>query len=60
MLGPELVIQLPDIGQGGGRGTFFVRSAEAYDLLVELVWEVQKLEHVKYVQWYDLILEMQE
>ncbi len=35
MLGPELVIQLPDIGQGGGRGTFFVRSAEAYDLLVE-------------------------
>jgi len=35
MLGPELVIQLPDIGQGGGRGTFFVRSAEAYDLFVE-------------------------
>jgi hypothetical protein len=35
MLGPELVIQLPDIGQGGGRGTFFVRSAEAYGLLVE-------------------------
>lgn len=35
MLGPELVIQLPDIGQGGGRGTFFVRSAEAYDLLVK-------------------------
>ena len=35
ILGPQLVIQLPDIGQGGGRGTFFVRSAEAYDLLVE-------------------------
>ena len=35
ILGPELVIQLPDIGQGGGRGTFFVRSAEAYGLIVE-------------------------
>ncbi|MBU0736203.1 MAG: ATP-grasp domain-containing protein, partial [Proteobacteria bacterium] len=34
-LGPEMVIQLPDIGQGGGRGTFFVRSAEGYHLLEE-------------------------
>ena len=38
-LGPELVIQLPDIGQGGGRGTFFVRSAEAYNLLEERLRE---------------------
>jgi len=30
-LGPEFVIQLPDIAQGGGRGTFFIRSAQAYD-----------------------------
>lgn len=34
-LGPELVIQLPDIAQGGGRGTFFIRSARAYDQLRE-------------------------
>jgi len=39
MLGPELVIQLPDIGQGGGRGTFFVRSAKAYNLLEERLRE---------------------
>jgi len=32
-LGPEWVIQLPDIAQGGGRGTFFIRSADAYDRL---------------------------
>lgn len=29
-LGPEWVIQLPELAQGGGRGTFFVRSAEDY------------------------------
>lgn len=34
-LGPELVIQLPDIAQGGGRGTFFVHSAESYYRLRE-------------------------
>ncbi len=34
-LGPEIVIQLPDIAQGGGRGTFFIRSAQAYDQLRE-------------------------
>ena len=38
-LGPELVIQLPDIGQGGGRGTFFVRSTGAYNLLQERLRE---------------------
>ncbi|MDZ7695597.1 MAG: ATP-grasp domain-containing protein [Deltaproteobacteria bacterium] len=31
VLGPELVIQLPDMRQGGGRGTFFIRSGEDYD-----------------------------
>jgi len=34
-LGPEMVVQLPDIAQGGGRGTFFIRSAEAYHRLSE-------------------------
>jgi len=34
-LGPELVVQLPDIAQGGGRGTFFIRSAQDYDRLRE-------------------------
>ena len=29
-LGSVLVVQLPDISQGGGRGTFFVESAAAY------------------------------
>jgi hypothetical protein len=32
-LGPDLAIQLPDIAQGGGRGTFFIRSAGAYEAL---------------------------
>jgi len=34
-LGPEIVIQLPDIAQGGGRGTFFIRSTQDYDRLRE-------------------------
>jgi hypothetical protein len=34
-LGPDLVIQLPDIAQGGGRGSFFIRSADAYCRLSE-------------------------
>lgn len=32
-LGPEFVAQLPDVGQGGGRGTFFIRSAQEYERL---------------------------
>jgi len=32
-LGPEMAVQLPDIAQGGGRGTFFIRSADAYQRL---------------------------
>lgn len=35
MLGPDMVFQFPDIGQGGGRGTFFIRSAGEYKTLVE-------------------------
>jgi hypothetical protein len=34
-LGPQFVIQLPDIGQGGGKGTFFVHSASKYRQLQE-------------------------
>jgi hypothetical protein len=34
-LGPDLAIQLPEIAQGGGRGTFFIRSARAYEALRE-------------------------
>lgn len=35
VLGPAFVIQLPDMRQGGGRGTFFVRSGEDYDKVRE-------------------------
>ena len=28
--GPKFVVQLPDITQGGGRGTFFIRSGDDY------------------------------
>lgn len=38
-LGPEFVVQLPDIDQGGGRGTFFVRSAGEYERLQERLRE---------------------
>ena len=30
---PQFVIQLPEIAQGGGRGTFFIRTADAYQRL---------------------------
>jgi hypothetical protein len=30
LLGPVFVVQLPEIERGGGRGTFFVRTAEDY------------------------------
>ncbi len=32
-LGPAFVVQLPEIEQGGGRGTFFVRALEDYETL---------------------------
>lgn len=34
-LGPKYVIQLPDITQGGGKGTFFVNSASKYRQIQE-------------------------
>ncbi len=34
-LGPGFVVQLPEIFQGGGRGTFFIRSASDYNVLCE-------------------------
>ncbi|MEJ2726035.1 MAG: ATP-grasp domain-containing protein [Deltaproteobacteria bacterium] len=33
MLGPALVVQLPEIIQGGGRGTFYIRSGEEYEAI---------------------------
>lgn len=40
-LGPRLVVQLPDLGQGGGRGTFFVDTAGQYeDLKLRLAADV--------------------
>lgn len=36
-LGPRLAIQLPDITQGGGRSTFFVKSAEDYQGVVDRI-----------------------
>ncbi len=56
-LGPEFVVQLPDISQGGGRGTFFVRSPEGYEQLKERlkeeIWRGVKIASVsihRYVQ----------
>lgn len=41
-LGAQFVVQLPEIVQGGGRGTFFIRSAREYErlrvLLKENLW----------------------
>ncbi len=34
-VGPNFVVQLPDIERGGGRGTFFIRSMEDYHQLQE-------------------------
>ncbi len=33
LLGPDFVVQLPEIERGGGRGTFFIRSVENYQQL---------------------------
>ncbi len=50
LLGEQMVIQLPDIEQGGGRGTFFVRSATDYRTLRERLkenrWRNRRLETV--------------
>ena len=35
LLGPDFVVQLPEIEQGGGRGTFFVRTRDHYRNLQE-------------------------
>jgi len=49
-LGPEMVIQLPDVRQGGGRGTFFIRSKGDYDGIIEKLraghWRENTLESV--------------
>ena len=49
-LGPKLVVQLPEIDKGGGRGTFFVGSKEDYDSvqkkLANGVWRGVRLRSV--------------
>ena len=34
-VGPRFVVQLPEIRQGGGRGTFFIRSPQDYERLLK-------------------------
>jgi len=54
-LGPEWVIQLADIAQGGGRGTFFIRSADDYatlrDRLKGLIWRETPLRSILIRKW---------
>ncbi len=38
-LGPGFAVQLPEISQGGGRGTFFIQSASDYNVLCERLKE---------------------
>jgi hypothetical protein len=49
-LGPSLVIQLAEITQGGGRGTFFIRSESDFlrlrECLKENTWRGVKLNYV--------------
>jgi hypothetical protein len=47
-IAPELVVQFPEIGQGGGRGTFFVKSDLDYQrvrkILSEGTWRGTKIQ----------------
>jgi len=56
-LGPVFVVQLPEIEQGGGRGTFFVRTAEDYlklqGRLRENRWRDTPLETVSLKQFVE-------
>ncbi|NIR15315.1 MAG: hypothetical protein GWN86_15835, partial [Desulfobacterales bacterium] len=38
-IGPELVVQFPEIRQGGGRGTFFVKSDLDYQRVGRILKE---------------------
>jgi hypothetical protein len=38
-IGPELVVQFPEIRQGGGRGTFFVKSDSDYQRVLKILKE---------------------
>ncbi|MBW2708747.1 MAG: ATP-grasp domain-containing protein [Deltaproteobacteria bacterium] len=56
-LGPAFVVQLPEIEQGGGRGTFFVRSREDYrqlqGRLAENRWRDTPLESISVHRFLD-------
>lgn len=47
-LGPRLVVQLPEVRQGGGKGTFFVSTESEFQALLKLLkegsWRGSKLE----------------
>jgi len=56
-LGPDFVVQLPEIQRGGGRGTFFVRSKDDYrqlqGRLAENRWRDTPLESVSIHRFLD-------
>ena len=57
LLGPDFVVQLPEIERGGGRGTFFVRTKEDYHRLQyrlrENLWRDTPLKSVSIHQFMD-------
>ncbi len=57
LLGPDFVVQLPEIERGGGRGTFFIHKMEDYHLLQHRLlgcrWRNTKLESVSIHKFID-------
>jgi ATP-grasp domain-containing protein len=57
LLGPDFVVQLPEIERGGGRGTFFIRKIEDYHQLQyrlgENRWRDTPLESVSIHQFLE-------
>jgi hypothetical protein len=57
LLGPDFVVQLPEIERGGGRGTFFIRRKEDYHQLQhrlsENLWRDTPLESVSIHKFLD-------
>ncbi|MGD8986189.1 MAG: ATP-grasp domain-containing protein [Desulfobacteraceae bacterium] len=56
-IGPELVVQFPEIRQGGGRGTFFVKSDLDYQRVRKILkvgtWRGIKIETVAIYKFLD-------
>jgi len=57
LVGPDFVVQLPDLIQGGGRGTFFIHSGEDYRTLQgrleESLWRGISLKTVSVGKYID-------